>query len=708
MSSSVKEKKYFGVVVFWLMMAALFWLQIPGMCVEASAAGSVELTFSEDAAGVSMTLYPIAVYTEDQSFQYQGVFEGCEVSLTGLENAEQAQHAAEQLAVLARDKGAVGVTKKVGTDGRLRYEELAPAYYLLVQSDSEDQIVIQKTLIPIPYTDENGGLVYDASVSPKYSIPRGAVILHKVDDENRAVGQARFVLQNKVYVSDGGELPADAETGQDGGGRFFWETYKKDLTTDEYGQIALSSLPLGIYRFVETDAPEGYILNDAPEYFSIEKDGEIKELNGIYQASSGQVEELSVVNTQTSLLVNKVDEQGNPVSGARLVIKDAEGKGIVDENGAAKYVIVTSEQPASIKRLPAGDYYLCEVVSPDGYTVAEDVPFTISDEKGAVNTVTMVDKKEKKTEVSLKVTKTLTDTSGLDLASEDQDFYVALFEDEERTKRISDVKTLHFSNSSSTTVEFENLKEDVPYYVGETDEFGVLLTSAVLGDAVYAPDYPDGYKVELKGQSDHELTFANEFYDLPRGFYYEGVLQITKKVLKNGEPYDTDEVFYAALFTDPAFTQRADNDVIKLAMGGTSELQVEVPVYIGETQDSSVTYYVTETDESGRPLDASSGVKFTMSVDKTEVTLTPQSSTGKVVITNTYVEEEETGEESESEEEEESDTEKPGTPGHSGSSGSSTVKTGDDTPILLYVVLLVLSAVLVAGLLLAKRRKRDS
>lgn len=736
----VRIKSFFRIIAVWLMLAVMVWLRIPAPDVSASSSGSIEMIFPADAAGVGMTLYPVAVYTEDQSFQYQGVFEGCEIRIMDLESAEQMQQAAEQLAALAKEKGAEGVKKTIGGDGVLRYTELVPAYYLLVQSDSEDRIDVQKTLVPLPYTAEDGALTYDAVVAPKYSVPEGAVILHKVDDDKNAVGQVHFKLQRKVYVSDGGELPSGAETGQDGDGRFFWEDYKDDLVTDEYGQIALKNLPLGIYRFLELKTLEGFILNEAPGYFSVDESGEIKELGGIYEASSGQVEEVTIVNTQTSLVVNKVDEAGKAVSGAKLVLKDADGNVILGDDGTAKYVFITADEAYEIKRLAAGEYYLSEIVSPEGYRVAADVKLTVSDEADAVNTVTMVDETVTETNVSLKVTKRLVDSSGLALDAEEQDFYVALFEDEERTSRISDVMTLHFSKSGSTSVTFDNLEKGKTYYVGETDEYGVLLVSASLDDAVYAPEYPDGYEVKITAASQQkEMTFENVFYDLPHNFYYGGELTVTKKVLKDGSPYDSENVFYAAVFHDAACTDRY-SDVLELSMEGGSETSVTIPVYIGEDADGSVKYYVAETDEDGNVLDPDSGLEFTISVDKAEIEMTPQNSSAEVVITNEFSEEEtepdtegptepdtEAPTEPDTEGPTEPDTEaptetdqsespggpdnpkKPDTPEKPGGSGSSTVRTGDNTPLTLYLVLLVISAAVVCGVIVVvvkKKRKR--
>ena len=146
---------------------------------------------------------------------------------------------------------------------------------------------------------------------------------------------------------------------------------------------------------IETKTPDGYIPSSVPYEFSIEAAGQVKELDGIYEAASGRVADVTVINTRISTSVNKVDEDGNYVSGAKFVVKDADGKVIMDGNGNAKYVFTSGAEPYILKGIPAGDYYLSELEPPKGFTVARDVKFSVSNEPDAVNTVTMVDEKEK-------------------------------------------------------------------------------------------------------------------------------------------------------------------------------------------------------------------------------------------------------------------------------------------------------------------------
>lgn len=85
------------------------------------------------------------------------------------------------------------------------------------------------------------------------------------------------------------------------------------------------------------------------------------------------------------------------------------------EDGSEAYLFTTTKEPYELKRIRAGDYYLCEVEAPDGYEVAADAPFTVTGTADESATVTMVDKRETPTEADLTVTKTITDISNFPL-----------------------------------------------------------------------------------------------------------------------------------------------------------------------------------------------------------------------------------------------------------------------------------------------------
>lgn len=704
----LKNIRKMGLLFFLL----LFVLQATVTAQEQK--GSVTLQVSREGAGTQITLYPVADY-DGSNYIFNSDFADCGLVIEDLGTASKAQEAAKELASYAAERQAAGIEGSIGDEGSLTFGDLTPALYLAVQTGGPDVLQIAPCLIPIPYSSQSGeGWVYDAVVSPKYSFPGGAVIATKVDEEGNVVGQAHFTLQQRVPLPEGETAPAGAQILEDEKGSFYWMEFEADLVSGEQGQIVLTDMPLGEYRLVETQAPEGFVSEEVIQEFSITKAGQVQELKGVYTEKSGQVEKLTVVNRQIRAKVNKVDAQGNPVEGAKLVVKRADGQVIRTEDGQAQFTFISTKEPYELKRIPAGDYLLSEVDAPEGYKVSKDVPFTVQDGADSVNEVVMVDEKEEKTPARLKVTKSLVDEEGLPLAAKDASFYVALFGDEELTRRVSGVKELHYKGTSRESVIFENLIPNQAYYVSETDEFGEPLVGRQEGNGVYMPEYPEDISITpTQAEPEPEFAFLNRYMEIPGGFYYVGELTVTKKVLRGTEAYNTDQVFYAGVFKDKEYTEM-EGDVLTLEMNGGSETSVTVEVGIGEDPDSVMTYYVAETDENGNVLRADAGLEFVVSVDKTEVTMSTQDIKQEVVITNTFRELTPTPEVTATVTPVEEATATP--PGsstnvpqdHSGS-GTASVKTGDDTPVGAYVICAVAAAALLgaAAVLLYKRKKKS-
>lgn len=710
----------------WI-LAMVLWL-FGAVHAFAEESGSITLQFDRSAPGVAMTLYRVTGY-EGGQYPLQGAFADCGISLENLVDAKKTQEIAAQLTAIAEQKGAAGTEKEL--DGStLSFTGLEPGWYLLVQTAGLTEIEIQKVLVPVPFTDSDGSANYNVVVAPKYTIPDGAVILNKVDDDGALVAHAIFRLDKKVYISEDGTLPDDMETGEDGGGRFYWEPVQTGLELNDQGQLAVSRLIRATYRFVETEAPAGYIKRDTPYYFSVTAAGTVVESDGTYKRENGKVETVTAVNDQTKVVVNKVDESGNPVSGAKLTVKDSEGNVLRGDDGSATYLFTTTAEAYELKRIPVGDYYLCEVEAPDGYEVAADAPFTVTGKADESATVTMVDKRETTTEADLTVTKTITDISGFPLMATGT-FYVALFSDEACTQRVSSVKELVFEGSVSASVTFSNLEKGKTYYVSETDEAGEALIAGSVDDKTFVADYPDGQTVSIEPNRPHtEFAFKNMFYELPVNYYYYGNLKITKQTFRGNQPYATDDVFYACVFEDAEHTQRL-GDVIELAMYGGSETSETIQVAIGNEIGATKTYYVAETDEDGNVLENSPELEFKVSVDKTEVSLkaTEDGSIPEVTVTiknEFYEEETETETEPETTPETEPETTPttepettpttepettpqttpPGTPPSSDNPPSGNVRTGDETPVAQIAVVFVVAGAAVILLVVTGTRKR--
>lgn len=691
---------YLNIVLASLALALLF--SFGAFAGEEPDSGSLKVQLPEYAEGVELTAYQVATF-DGGYFTYLDDFAGDGLEDMDLNDSEQVEQTIGTLETLmVKQRSSEGISAKADASGLVEISRLPLGLYLLRQTAGEEQLAVQSALVPLPYAASDGsGWIYEVNLSLKYSFPGGAAILNKVDDEGSAVGGVQFVLQEKVYS----DAPVDGvETETDERGTYYWREFKANLVSDENGQIVITGLPVGTYRFIETAAPDGLLFTGEPYEFSVTRAGQTAQIAGRYARSSGEVAELTVENKQTRVEVEKFDENGNPLSGATLVVKDAQGSVLSDEDGMPKFGFITNGTPHMLKRLAPGDYFLSEVYAPDGYEIAADVPFKVTGEEDEPVQVTMTDHKlPPQNHNSLTVTKHLV-LSGYDddLIAPDITFYVALFSDPDRTHRVSDVKAIQLHNSAVNSVTFDNLGAGT-YYVGETDTGGEALLSGKVGEVVFLPDYSGNAQFTFEGlNGTGTAEIKNVFYDIPDNYYLSGELTITKQVLLGGEPTVSNDTFYARVFYDEALT-RPVGDVVALEMGGTGQTSVTVTnLSIGATLDSSATYYVAETDAAGNPLDPNSVTEFAISIDRSEIVMNSQNANQEVVITNDFITEETEVEESY---EESGGKKKHKEPETEVGSTTTTPKTGDDTDYLRYLILMALSAG-VCAMALTYRRKR--
>ena len=223
------------------------------------------------------------------------------------------------------------------TDGSYHYISglVAGKSYVLVETFAPDGYAIAN---PVNFT------VYDNGTDQEVTMINKKVLVYKTNTNVTEIKGAHL----EVRDADGNVV----------------DSWVSDGTPH-----AIVGLKVGLtYTLVETLAPEGYAIA-LPIMFTVEDDAKNTKIN--------------LINKR--VYMSKVDVTGeNEVPGATMIVYDMGGNEVDSW--------VSGEQPHAIKNLVVGETYrLHEVAAPNGYVVASDFEFTVTDDKQN-QTVKMTDK----------------------------------------------------------------------------------------------------------------------------------------------------------------------------------------------------------------------------------------------------------------------------------------------------------------------------
>ncbi|HDR7524186.1 TPA: LPXTG cell wall anchor domain-containing protein [Bacillus paranthracis] len=238
-----------------------------------------------------------------------------------------------------------------GADGKVTVKDLEPGTYKFIETEAPKDYVLNTN--PIEFTIDKSQQSF-ATVTATNSLKTGEVELLKVDEfgDKKPLAGAVFKI---VDVNNN-----DVRT---------------DLTTDADGKTKADKLRPGTYKFIETAAPEHYVLRAEPIEFTIDRSQKetllVKAENAL---KPGDVE------------LTKVDDiDGTALAGAVFKIVDAnDEKKVIRENiktGADGKAIATGLRP--------GDYKFIEVTAPKYYDKnTNPIKFTITESQTTSATVT--------------------------------------------------------------------------------------------------------------------------------------------------------------------------------------------------------------------------------------------------------------------------------------------------------------------------------
>ncbi|MBR0430375.1 MAG: hypothetical protein IJK17_09880 [Lachnospiraceae bacterium] len=252
----------------------------------------------------------------------------------------------------------------------------------------------------------------------KYNVYKEDLILAKTDaeDDSKLLAGSTYRLYRKDSFQSKDAINYDKDKVEDEGTKF--NEFVAEATTDSDGKLTFEGVTVGVeYLVQEVGEPSGYQVSKDPIKVRFIRDNKLgtTSLQNINDGDgTAEVSEDGTVTWKEPRLkvaIRLVDEEGNPLSGGQLELKD-------DAAGSTKRSWTTSNQNELFSgELTGGqNYTVVQTAAPSGYQPSENVTFVaerkaLSAKDDYVQVITVVNTKVAGAVVKKDVTTSATATS---------------------------------------------------------------------------------------------------------------------------------------------------------------------------------------------------------------------------------------------------------------------------------------------------------
>ena len=208
-----------------------------------------------------------------------------------------------------------GAEQLTDTDGKVSWTNLDLGIYYVVESTPPVSAVSNPVefYVSIPMTTVNGeSWLYDVVVYPKNTTSYAGVILKKIGNntDTTLISDARFVLEKYDSTNTAWYYVKNTETDDAKPANWTYNTTEKNqatvFSTGDAGTIQIEGLSYGIYRFTETYAPDGYIMDETIYHaFEIDQAGKVYNYNVATTATGDEITDKTIVVNNEKPAVDK-------------------------------------------------------------------------------------------------------------------------------------------------------------------------------------------------------------------------------------------------------------------------------------------------------------------------------------------------------------------------------------------------------------------